>query len=429
MFRLVNRRLAVNRELVSLRQEFNQCSLPIDFVYRIVVSCVDEIMKRGLNHPFILKNPYPPTVASAMLTLMADPDRRDLYSIQCMRIDTVAGVMLAALKNLREAIVPMEIQEELTSVKPDMLASILGPHIFASQHATILQHTPQQAYSFGWGVALVNDIKRCSKMFYVLLGGYKREILGAEEWDYDPSMSNVPPLGITISGAPLSASSLSQGNVNQWLGSTATIHGGLEADEEKSQYFDSNNQQRLHQSVPQLRVIADGENTPRHSLSRYDMVRKVSTTFTESIRAAAAQEAKHWDVDKSNSGTKGPAALEHLRDQDDDSSPGFSHSGNGNWFKGGQRNGSTIEQRQRELFQRKFKDSSDEMNELNSVYLRRKIQNNAVEDEDEDDMEFRQREQKRMAFEQMIRECRGAGSANDSDPMSARREGGAMAFS
>lgn len=117
MFRLVNKRLAANRELESLKQEFNQCSLPIEFVYRVVVLCVDEIMERGLNHPFILKNTCSASVVAAMITLMADPERRDLFSLKCMRIDTVAGVMLAVLKNLREAIVPMEIQEELTSGK------------------------------------------------------------------------------------------------------------------------------------------------------------------------------------------------------------------------------------------------------------------------------------------------------------------------
>jgi len=117
MFRLVNKRLAVNRELESMKQDFNQCSLPIEFVYRIVVACVDEIMERGLSRLFILKNPYSPSVVAAILTLLADPERRDLFSLKCTRIDTVAGVMLAVLKNLREAIVPMEIQEDLTSGK------------------------------------------------------------------------------------------------------------------------------------------------------------------------------------------------------------------------------------------------------------------------------------------------------------------------
>ncbi|KAF9348135.1 Acid phosphatase-like protein 2 [Mortierella sp. AD094] len=497
MFRLVNKRLAANRELESLRQEFNQCSLPIEFVYRIVVSCVDEIMKRGLNHPFILKNTYSASVVTAMLTLMADPERRDLFSLQCMRIDTVASVMMAALKNLREAIVPMEIQEELTigkylidtikwfpkfsvdgfslnsgastpsssthsinkintvnsllnhanfpavnrallmellnlslailnrssfnRVKPDMLASILGPHIFASQHATILQHTPQQAYSYGWGVALVNDIKRCSKMFYVLLGGYRREILGAEGWEYDQGgLSNTAAFGITVSGAPLSASSLSRGHVNQWLGSTATIHGGMggagpDSEDDRALYFGQNNQQRLHQSVPQLRVT-DGENSPRHSLSCYGTVRNVSTTLSESIRAAAAQEAKHWNLDQSSSGSKGPAALEHLRgSQCNDSSPGFSCGSYGSWMGRNQRQQksqgqSTVEQRQQELFQRRFVNDSDSVDELSNAYRRHHIRSDSKGSEDDGmNDKSRQREQKRLAIEQMIRECRGTG--------------------
>ncbi|KAF9111234.1 hypothetical protein BGX27_005210 [Mortierella sp. AM989] len=515
MFRFVNKRLAANRELESLRQEFDQCSLPIEFVYRIVVACVDEIMKRGLNHPFILKNPFSASVATAMLTLMADPDRRGLFSLQCMRIDTVAGVMMAALKNLREAIVPMEIQEELTCavdgfsmssgastpsssshslnkintvnsllnhanfpavnrallmellnlalailnrssfnrVKPDMLASILGPHIFASQHATILQHTPQQAYSYGWGVALINDKKRCSKMFYVLLGGYRREILGAEDWEYDQGLGNMASLGITVSGAPLSASSLSRGDVDQWIGSTATIHGGMggvgqDLEDNKTSYFSQSNHQRLHRSVPQLRVIADDENSPRHSLSHYGMVRNVSTTLSESIRAAAAQEAKHWNLDRSNQGSKGPAALEHLREsQHNDSSPGFSRGSNGSWMNRSQRQQqsqgqSTIEQRQQEQLQRRFKNDSDSVDELSNAYRRHHIRNDSNEEYEDNgvDEKSRQREQKRLAIEQMIRECRGTGlsfetreseqfDAPDHDQNRTMRGGGAMACS
>ncbi|KAF9198907.1 hypothetical protein BGZ49_000149 [Haplosporangium sp. Z 27] len=474
MFRLVNRRLAANRELESLRQDFNQCSLPIEFVYRIVVACVDEIMKRGLNHPFILKNTYPASVATAMLTLMADPDRRNLFSLKCMRIDTVAGVMMAALKNLREAIVPMEIQEELTiavdgfslssgastpassnysfnnkintvnsllnhanfpavnrallmellnlslailnrssynRVKPDMLASILGPRIFASQHATILQHTPQQAYSYGWGIALANDIKRCSKMFYVVLGGYRREILGAEEWEYDQALGNGAPFGITVSGEPMSASSLSRGNINQWLGSTHGAMGNTGPDPESS-YF--GNHQRPHQSVPQLRVT-DGEDSPHHPLSHYGMARRVSTTLSESIRAAAAQEAKHWNLDQSASGSKGPAALEHLREsQNNDSSPGFSRGVNGSWTNRRQSQGmSTIEQRQRELFQRGSNNDSGGTDELRNLYRRRHIRSESTESNDMNDSS-RHREQKRLAMEQMLRECRGAGLSLES---------------
>ncbi|KFH62544.1 hypothetical protein MVEG_11937 [Podila verticillata NRRL 6337] len=521
MFRLVNKRLALNKELESLKQDFNQCSLPIEFVYRIVVLCVDEIMERGLNHPFILRNPYSPSVVAAMLTLMADPERRDFFSLKCMRIDTVAGVMLAVLKNLREAIVPMEIQDELTSatggftnsgssspttpstrlarspssyslnkintinsllnhshfpavnrallmellnlslailnrstfnrVKPDMLASILGPHIFASQHATILQHTPQQAYSFGWGVALVNDIKRCSKMFYVLLGGYRREVLGPDEWEYDHPFASTPSGYFT--GAPLSAIS-SRGQVNQWLGSTANVHGtGRVSDDDP--YFSHHHRARMHLNVPQVLVTADYESGgPRGPLSRYGMVRNVSTTLSESIRAQAAQEARQWNLDQSGSGSKGPAALEHLRGHSTNWSsrqqnPSHRYYGGYQGIPQQQqqqqqqqhqqhqqhqqqqnqyRHSSGVEHRQQELFQNRFrKEPEESINELEHVFRRHNLRQqqqpeterhsddsgiSSSHDDDDDepsDAFSRQKNQKRQAIEQMIRECRGSG--------------------
>ncbi|KAF9913959.1 hypothetical protein BX616_009249 [Lobosporangium transversale] len=480
MFRLVNRRLAANRELESLKQEFNQCSLPTEFVYRIVVSCVDEILDRGLNHPFILKNPYPASVVAGMITLMADPERRDLFSLKCMRIDTVAGVMLTALKNLREAIVPREIQDELTSmpttpttsnqsinkistvnsllnhpsfpsvnkallmellnlslailnrssfnrIKPDMLASILGPHIFTTQHATILQHTPQQAYSFGWGVALVNDIKRCSKMFYVLLGGYRREVLGSVEdcfWEYDPGMA------MNSGGTPLPAP-LSDGSVGHWLGSTATIHvGGLRRASSSSldiidnhgTHSSQKNRQEFYQSVPQLLPVpncsssASSNNASylyvpgsaaRPSLSRYSMVGNISTTLSESIRAAAAKEANHWNTSKKNSESKGPAALVHLRE------PRHTNNNRKQYYRS-QGIVTTVEQRQQELFQRRFEEKhrtgfddaaidNRDSSELGNLFRRYNIQNETV-----GDMTWR-REEKRQEIERMIRDCRGTG--------------------
>ncbi|KAK3838174.1 MAG: hypothetical protein J3R72DRAFT_512500 [Linnemannia gamsii] len=493
MFRLVNKRLAVNRELQHLKQEFNQCSLPIEFVYRIVVSCVDEIMERGLNHPFILKNPYSPSVVGAMVTLMADPERRDLFSLKCTRIDTVAGVMLAVLKNLREAIVPMEIQEALTSangafsnatsgastpttttrmqykintvnallnhpnfpavnralliellnlslailnrssfnrVKPDMLASILGPHIFASQHATILQHTPQQTYSFGWGIALVNDIKRCSKMFYVLLGGYRREVLGPDEWEYENGLNSASASAYNMpfaNAAPLSAPSTGA-PLHQWPGSTATIHGGgilsvgLDMGDHRPFHFEQNSQRRLHQSVPHLRIITDSVDSPggprsamsRSSMSRYGMIRNVSTTLTESIRAAAAEEAKSWNLERSNSGSKGPAALEHLRNGQQHS--GSYNSRGGSSWNGRQRRQSaqSMEQRHQELFDQRYRGRTEDnaADELSQAFRRHNLHHQAeVESENivpGDDFS-RQREEKRLAIEQMIRECRGMG--------------------
>ncbi|KAF9931919.1 hypothetical protein BGZ67_005066 [Mortierella alpina] len=455
MFRLVHKRLAVNRELESLKQEFNQCSLPIEFVHRTVVACVDEIMERGLNHPFILKNPYPPSVVAALVTLMLDPERRDLFSLKCTRIDTVAGVMLAVLKNLREAIVPLEIQDELTSgkalliellnlslailnrssfnrVKPDMLASVLGPHIFATQHATILQHTPQQAYSFGWGVALVNDIKRCSKMFYVLLGGYRRQVLGPDEWE-DYGLNSAVPSGLGMLPGTSQPGSSSRGQVRQWLGSTATIHGigsmgsaGSDPEEDQSHYLGQSNRQRLHQSVPQLRIVTENVDSPRYSrdsLAPYGMVRTVSTTLTESIRAAAAQEAKQWNIRPSNSASKGPAALEHLRGSQhgqQQHSNNYSREGAGSWNSrqqmGQQR---TVEQRQQDLFQHRFRSTSSSgtegMDELSQVLRRHNIRSssNGADNEDDSSGEMdaiaRQREEKRLAIEQMIRSCRGTG--------------------
>ncbi|KAF9145025.1 hypothetical protein BG015_012023 [Linnemannia schmuckeri] len=480
MFRFVNKRLAAKRELQSLKQEFNQCSLPVEFVYRIVVSCVDEIMERGLNHPFILKNPYLPSVVGAIVTLMADPERRDLFSLKCTRIDTVAGVMLAVLKNLPNgafssapsgASTPTatsRIQYKINTVnallnhphfpavnralliellnlslailnrssfnrvKPDMLASILGPHIFASQHATILQHTPQQTYSFGWGVALVNDIKRCSKMFYVLLGGYRREVLGPYEWEFEnglnsasvstynmPFSNNIAPLSAPSSGVPL----------HQWPGSTATIHGGgvssasFDFDDNRSFYFGQNSQRRLHQNVPHLRIVTESVDSPggprsamsRNSVSRYGMVRNVSTAFTESIRAAAAEEAKGWNLKRSNSGSKGPAALEHLRSSQQQQY-GSSNSRSGNGWTGRQRHQSaqSIEHRHQELYHQRYGGRAEDntADELSQAFRRHNLHHQAeVESETVmpgDDLS-RQREEKRLAIEQMIRECRGAG--------------------
>ncbi|KAG0030399.1 hypothetical protein BGZ82_007445 [Podila clonocystis] len=468
MFRLVNKRLAVNKELESLKQDFNQCSLPIEFVYRIVVSCVDEIMERGLNHPFILRNSYSPSVVAAMLTLMADPERRQYFSLKYTagfstsgastpttpssrlgrpssshsinKINTINSLLnhshfpavnralLMELLNLSLAILN---RSSFNRMKPDMLASILGPHIFASQHATILQHTPHQAYSFGWGVALVNDIKRCSKMFYVLLGGYRREVLGPDEWEYDH------PLGSATSGyftgASLSAVS-SRGQVNQWLGST-TIHGsgmcstGTSHDDDT--YFGRNHRARMHQNAPQLRATTE-IGSPRGGLrdpqSRFGMVR-ISTTLSESIRAEAAQEARHWNLDQSGSGSKGPAALEHLRGQplnwsSRQQSPHRHYGG----YQGipqhqqqHHRHSSGADHRQ-DTFQNRFRRNEPEesVNELEHVFRRYNLHQQDTERPlpgisqghgggEPSDAILRQKEQKRLAVEQMIRECRGAG--------------------
>ncbi|KAG0006897.1 hypothetical protein BGZ65_002204 [Modicella reniformis] len=466
MFRLVNKRLAVNRELESLKQEFNQCSLPIEFVHRVVVPCVDEIMERGLNHPFILKNTYPASVVAAMITLMADPERRGLFSLKCMRIDTVAGVMLAVLKNLREAIVPMEIQEKLTSgkytqastptsssqslnkictvnsllnhpnfpavnrallmellnlslailnrssvnhVKPNMLASILGPHIFSTQHATILQHSPQQTYSFGGGVALVNDTKRCSKMFYVLLGGYRREILGLEEWEHGPNSAAPSAYNMIISGSAPSSGSMFRGQVNQWFGTASAYGGGMsDQDSQQNLYFRVNNQKRLHRSVPLLRVTSDIPNSSGSQTVRSGIVRSVSTTLSETIRVATAQETKTWNLNTSGSSSKGPAVLRHLRGSQQDS-----HN---------TQRLPTVEQQQQALFDVRFRnkyggrfeEDGGDTDELSNAFRHHNLHRRDSGDSDEGSDEqcssgMDLARQKRQAIEQMIRECRGTG--------------------
>ncbi|KAG0345835.1 hypothetical protein BG005_001079 [Podila minutissima] len=430
MFRLVNKRLVANKALESLKKDFNQCSLPIEFVYRIVVSCVDEIMERGLNHPFILRNSYSPSVVAAMLTLMADPERRHYFSLKYTggfsnsgtstpttppshpsrtssshsinKINTVNSLLnhsqfpavnralLMELLNLSLAILN---RSSFNRVKPEMLATILGPHIFASQHATILQHTPQQAYSFGWGVALMNDIKRCSKMFYVLLGGYRREVLGPEEWEYDHALNSATSVCFTC--APQSTA-YSRGQVNQWLGYTSEC--------------------------------GSSRGDLRDPHSRFEMVR-ISTTLSESIRAQAAQEARLWKLDQHGSGSKGPAALEHLRGHTSNwSSRPRSHRHYGGhqgipqqYQQQHRRYSSGVERRQ-DPFQNRVRRNNPEesVNELEHVFRRHKLHQQdreshidpSVSQDDggePSDGLLRQKEQKLQAIEQLIRECRGAG--------------------
>ncbi|KAG0228293.1 hypothetical protein BGW42_002285 [Actinomortierella wolfii] len=473
--------------MTSITLDFNQCSLPIEFVYRVVVGCVDEIMERGLNHRFILQNQYSASVVASMLTLMADPERRNLFSLKCMRIDTVVGVMLSVLKNIREPIVPLEIQDELTSAsgmflsvastpttpamassarlqrspssgyfqqaqfgprintvasllnhpnfpavnrallmellnlslailnrstfncsRPDVLAGVLGPLIFATQHATILQHTPQQAYSFGWGVSLVSDIQRCTKMFYVVLGGYRREVLGPEDFDYDQALyaaaaavmnANNSNNNNNIQSGAYSSSATSRGgyqrstsgDISSWIGSTS-----------KASIATNNG------STGALNGLGSGHHGPhamsklRPEFSRFGGVGNISTTFTESVRAAAAQEAQQLGIRRSSSGSKGRAALAHLREGNpqDDSRDG---SGDRRW-KGG-----AAEDAQPELFRARLRPTNRSalLYESNgSIQGHPQHQEEGVQISGMSAYE-RQKEERRQEIENMIRGCRG----------------------
>ena len=65
----------------------------------------------GLDHPNIFLNPSPKKVISAMISLMTDQDRSDLYTIECLRIDTVASLLLNLLSQMSNPVVPYAIME------------------------------------------------------------------------------------------------------------------------------------------------------------------------------------------------------------------------------------------------------------------------------------------------------------------------------
>lgn len=295
-------------------------------------------------------------------------------------------------------------------------------------------------------------------MFYVLLGGYRREVLGPDEWEYDHPLASTPSGYFT--GPPLSAVS-SRGQVNRWLGSTATIHGsgmcstgGSLHDDDPC--FSHHNRARMHLNVPQLRVTEHESlpGGPRGPLSRYGMVRNVSTTLSESIRAQAAQEARHWNLDQSVSGSKGPAALEHLRGHSTNwssrqqSPPHRYYGGYQGIPQQHQQNqyrySSGVEHRQQEHFQNRFQREPEEsINELEHAFRRHNLHQqpqheterhsgdsgiSGSHDDDDDDPSdglSRHKEQKRQAIEQMIRECRGSGlnfAVRDNESVEAPNE-------
>ncbi|KAG0028796.1 hypothetical protein BGZ82_008252 [Podila clonocystis] len=82
-----------------------------EFVYRTTILCADEIRNRGLTHPNIFYNPSPKKTISAMIALLTDQERVDLYPIQCLRIDTVANLMLNLLSQMSNPVIPYAVME------------------------------------------------------------------------------------------------------------------------------------------------------------------------------------------------------------------------------------------------------------------------------------------------------------------------------
>ncbi|KAG0094382.1 hypothetical protein BGZ93_007289 [Podila epicladia] len=82
-----------------------------EFVYRTIILCADEIRNRGLTHFNIFYNPSPKKTISAMIALLTDQERAELYPIQCLRIDTVANLMLNLLSQMSSPVIPYAVTE------------------------------------------------------------------------------------------------------------------------------------------------------------------------------------------------------------------------------------------------------------------------------------------------------------------------------
>ncbi|KAF8938172.1 hypothetical protein BGZ47_008687 [Haplosporangium gracile] len=103
--------MMVDLETTGVFVPSNGRRLRAEFVYRSVIQCADEIRQRGLMHANIFTNPSPKKVITAMIALMIDQERCDLYPMQCLRIDTVVSLMLNLMSQMSNPIIPYAIME------------------------------------------------------------------------------------------------------------------------------------------------------------------------------------------------------------------------------------------------------------------------------------------------------------------------------
>ncbi|KAG0231594.1 hypothetical protein BGW42_008745 [Actinomortierella wolfii] len=82
-----------------------------EFVYNITTQCADEIRARGLTHPNLFHNPAPKKVINSMISLLTDRQRCDLFSVKCMRIDTVASLLLNTISRMSNPIIPYDMMD------------------------------------------------------------------------------------------------------------------------------------------------------------------------------------------------------------------------------------------------------------------------------------------------------------------------------
>ncbi|KAF9345342.1 hypothetical protein BGX26_003257 [Mortierella sp. AD094] len=130
-----SKEMMVDLETTGVFVPSNGQRLRVEFVYRTVILCADEIRSRGLDHVNIFCNPSPKKVISSMIALMMDQDRCDLYSIRFLRIDTVTGLMLNLLSQMSNPVIPYPIMEHYfkmgaTTVKSPILSASPAPASF-----------------------------------------------------------------------------------------------------------------------------------------------------------------------------------------------------------------------------------------------------------------------------------------------------------
>ncbi|KAF9155217.1 hypothetical protein BG015_010613 [Linnemannia schmuckeri] len=136
--------MMVDLETTGVFVPSNGRRLRAEFVYRSVIQCADEIRQRGLVHADIFTNPSPKKVITAMIALMIDQERCDLYPMQCLRIDTVVSLMLNLMSQMSNPIIPYAIMEHYFRQSGHITRSSL-PDSHGQRHSENPRRTPERA--------------------------------------------------------------------------------------------------------------------------------------------------------------------------------------------------------------------------------------------------------------------------------------------
>ncbi|KAF9201788.1 hypothetical protein BGZ49_008012 [Haplosporangium sp. Z 27] len=155
-----SKEMMVDLETTGVFVPSNGQRLRVEFVYRTIIQCADEIRSRGLDHISIFSNPSPKKVISSMIALMMDQERCDLYSIQFLRIDTVAGLMLNLLSQMSNPVIPYLIMDHyfklgsssskspalaaspISISNPNSMSPLVGPERSSSPISSLMPTIP-----------------------------------------------------------------------------------------------------------------------------------------------------------------------------------------------------------------------------------------------------------------------------------------------